>query len=547
MKKATLFLLVLHLTTRTVYAQIDWGKYAHSFPEGVMDKPLTVGVIAAIAKPNDSYWDTRASTDKLAELATDSLFPGLSSANIVARTTFDTARVHFFLHGVTPKNASDYQFRIAEYPTNHVLIPWSCPHWFTKSGQVKTFGLMAYLGGFTAPPGHWLSVEVRKTDSHQLVSASVIAWVPIRPRIASLYTSDNLNDFFKKLQYPWARENDANRVAGRVDKPSEPLTLPATNRNLIFVLNAKIYSKEQVQYELIRDGDVVVPWKNNDYDNSFIWLKDYTPGRYRLNIRYTVQPQHVTDYYFAVEPAWYQSAGFKIMVGIFTAACLGAGLLLVLFVRQKQKSRRALANKTKLQLELRAIHAQLNPHFVFNALSSIQGLINKQDMQGANNYLTDFARLMRESLTNSHKAEISLNEEIQGLDTYLKLEQLRFGFQYQITVDEAINRYDTSIPALLLQPLVENAVKHGISALQEAGLVTIRFDKTGETLAVRIMDNGRGGFPATQSTGGFGLKLTRDRIKLLNELNRGQLIQLAITPRLPTGTEVVLLFNHWFV
>ena len=99
---------------------------------------------------------------------------------------------------------------------------------------------------------------------------------------------------------------------------------------------------------------------------------------------------------------------------------------------------------------------------------------------------------MRESLANSHKDEVSLHEEIQSLDTYLRLEQLRFGFQYQITLDPAINRFDTSIPALLVQPLVENAVKHGVSALQEAGRVTIDFRRTGETMIVYVADNGRG-------------------------------------------------------
>lgn len=199
----------------------------------------------------------------------------------------------------------------------------------------------------------------------------------------------------------------------------------------------------------------------------------------------------------------------------------------------------------KLQLELKTIYAQLNPHFVFNALSSIQGLINQQDIQGANNYLSDFARLMRESLTNSNKEEISLHEEIRGLETYLKLEQLRFGFAYQISLDDSIQRYDSSIPALLLQPLVENAVKHGVSTLGKDGRVDIHFDRNGDTMIVRIADNGKGFLSETPSTG-FGLKVTRDRIKLMNELNRSQPIQLEITPRSPLGTEIILRFNHWF-
>ena len=554
MNKATSFLLLLLLTIPAAYAQFDWGNYSHSFPDGTTDKPTTVGMITAIRKPNDSYWHV-AVDNQLNQLAEDSLFRGLLPANIVARTTFDTARVHFFLHGVTPKNAADYQFRVKEYPGQTVLVPWRIPrqfttanHWRRPQGTNMVLPQIAYLGGFTAPLGHMVSVEVRSTRTQQRVGASVVAWVPIRPAIANLYTSDDIGAFLKKLEYPWAKEKASDKsgeLSGRLDQVNNPLTMPATNRNLIFYLNAKIYNKEEMQYELLRNGQVIIPWKSNDYDNSFIWLEDYTHGSYRLNIRYTVQPQHVTSYYFVVQPAWYQSLWFRGMVGAFIAACMGAGIFGVLFVRQKQKSREALANKTKLQLELKAIYAQLNPHFVFNALSSIQGLINKQDMLGANTYLADFARLMRESLANSHKEAISLQEEIQGLDTYLKLEQLRFGFRYQITPDAAINRFNTSIPSLLLQPLVENAVKHGVSALREAGLITIRFDKTGEAMTVSITDNGRG-FDAGQPTSGFGLKLTRDRIKLLNELNSEQPIQLTINQQLTTGTEVVLRFNHWF-
>ncbi len=90
-------------------------------------------------------------------------------------------------------------------------------------------------------------------------------------------------------------------------------------------------------------------------------------------------------------------------------------LLVVLFARQRQKNREAESNKTKLQLELKAIMRSSTRTFVFNALSSIQGLINKQDITGANRYLSDFARLMRESLTNSNKSEIPLSEEIRIL------------------------------------------------------------------------------------------------------------------------------------
>ncbi|CCH00851.1 Inner membrane protein yehU [Fibrella aestuarina BUZ 2] len=521
------------------YGQIDWGAYSQSFPDGATDNPATVALMLAIPSANNSFWTTHETCPQLNKLVSDSSFRQVRPADLVARTTFDTARAHFFLHGVRPNNAAAYEFRVLDYPTNRVVVPWHQIEQFTEASLMQQSGLpqMGYLGGFRAPLGHTLIVDVRKANTGQIVATSLIAWVAIRPVITNVYTSDNLDDFLKKLQYPWARETKRH--------PAEPLTLPSTNTNLILVLNAAIYHKEQVQYELVRNEDVVIPWTNNAYDNSFVWLKDYKPGTYQVRLRYTAQPQHVTTYRFVVEPAWYESRGFKIMVGIVVAACLGAIFFLLLYVQQKQKSRQELAKKTKLQLELKAIYAQLNPHFVFNALNSIQGLINKQDIQGANNYLSDFARLLRESLTNSNKDEISIHEELQGLDTYLKLERLRFGFEYQISLADSINPYDGSIPALLLQPLVENAVKHGVSALGDAGRIQVRFDRINDTMLVQISDNGNG-FRGDAPTGGFGLKLTRDRINLLTELNREQPIELEIAPPSPTGATLTLRFNHWF-
>lgn len=542
MKNISLYLLLL-LVSRTAFGQIDWEAYSQSFPRGATQDPKTVALVLAIPKNNNSFWTLDASSPHFFALVKDTAFQRIRSDNLLARTTFDTARAQFFLHGVNPENANNYQFRVVEYPTNRILVPWQRIDRFTDSVFIKRSGLprMAYLGGYKAPLGHSLIVDVRKIDADRMIGTSLVTWVPIKPVIANIYTSDNLDAFLRKLQYPWAKELDQSRVS----PPAVPLTLPFSNTNLILLLAATIYQKDQVQYELVRNGQVMTPWRNNEYDNSFIWLKGYEPGTYQLNIRYAVQPQHITKFHFEVEPAWYQSTGFKIMIGVFLATCLGAFLFLMLYIQQKQKSRQELANKMKLQLELKAIYAQLNPHFVFNALSSIQGLINKQDIQGANNYLSDFARLMRESLTNSNREDVPLQEEIQGLATYLKLEQLRFGFTYQITLDESINRYETSIPALLLQPLVENAVKHGVSALGEAGLVEVRFDKTGDSMVVRIIDNGKG-LLVGASTGGFGIKLTRDRINLLNELNREQPIYFDLASRLPAGTEIILRFNHWF-
>jgi two-component system LytT family sensor kinase len=542
MKQALLILSCWLLTFGTAHGQINWGDYSQSFPNGATDQQSTIALILAIPKENNSFWVTNPESKYFTELAKDSAFSKARPNNIVARTTFDQAPAHFFLHGVNLKNAHLYQFRVISYPGNNIVIPWRAVNRFTDSTVTKHSGLprMAYLGGYKAPSGKMLIMDVRNVESGQIIATAMIAWEPIKPIISNIYTSKNFDEFLKKLQYPWAAVKEPAAVS------TGNVKIPFNNTNIIFFLKADIYSRKQVQYQLIRKGKIVTPWRYNDYDNSFIWIKDCPPGDYVVRIRYTVQPQHITESHFEIEPAWYQTNLFRVITGIFTTSILGALLFIVLFIRQRQKTTEELATRTKLQLEMKAIYAQLNPHFVFNALSSIQGLINKQDIRAANNYLSDFAQLLRQSLNNSNKDDIPIKEELHLLNNYLKLEQLRFGFSYHITADPEINVYESNIPALLLQPLVENAVKHGLSSLHGNGMITIVFKKNGNTMLVVITDNGKG-FNDQNLAGGFGLKLTHDRIKLLNGLQPKQPIEIALLQVVPSGMQITLTFNHWFL
>lgn len=540
MRKAGTLILFFACSARLACAQIDWGTYSQSALTGVMDNPSSIGLIVTIGRGNNSFWVADEKSKYFDELLKDTAFLQMHGESIIARTTFDTARVHFFLHGIDKRTAADYQYRVIEYPSR-IVEPWIPVSRFTDSLVIKHSGLpqMAYLGGYKAQLSNMLIVDVRKIGSKRITATALVAWESIKPIVTNVYTSNNFDAFLQRLQYPWS-----NQAAKKGFMPGD-IKLSSANTNLIFFLKADIYHRKQLQYELIRNGHVVIPWKDNDYDNSFVWLKQKQPGKYQVNIRYAAQPQHITTKNFEVSPAWYQSNWFKIAAGVFIAACAGLLVFLLLLIRQKRRTRLEVANKTKLQLELKAIHAQLNPHFVFNALSSIQGLINKQDLKGANIYLADFAKLMRESLKGGNKDEIPLRKEIEVLETYLNLEQLRFGFHSQIIIQPDINCYETNIPSLLLQPLVENAVKHGIATMHESGKIEIHFSKTEDSMVVVLSDNGTG-FNTNDQTTGYGLKLTRDRIKLLNELKPEQQIRFEIHSRL-SGTRITLTFNNWFL
>ncbi|MBK6937386.1 MAG: histidine kinase [Chitinophagaceae bacterium] len=175
---------------------------------------------------------------------------------------------------------------------------------------------------------------------------------------------------------------------------------------------------------------------------------------------------------------------------------------IILYLQQLRNKRRQEAALIKLQtekriteLEMQALKAQINPHFVFNCLNSIKGFIYEKDYRQADKYLDKFSELMRSTIDNSDAAIISLSDEIKYLDNYLQLEKLRFSdkFEYTVAVDSMIDKDIYFVPAMLLQPYVENAIRHGMRFLEERkGQITIIAKREKEYLVLEIDDNGIG-------------------------------------------------------
>jgi LytS/YehU family sensor histidine kinase len=152
---------------------------------------------------------------------------------------------------------------------------------------------------------------------------------------------------------------------------------------------------------------------------------------------------------------------------------------------------------------------------------------------------------MRDSLKASDKEFVNIFTEIKILENYLALEKLRFGFDYHIKVSREIDASAIEMPALFLQPLVENAVKHGISALQENGQLIVLFEKLDNDMVVTVNDNGKG-FNPNDNANGFGLQLTKERIKLLNQTLNGQHIEFLVK-RTDNVTQVIIHFKNWLI
>jgi len=193
---------------------------------------------------------------------------------------------------------------------------------------------------------------------------------------------------------------------------------------------------------------------------------------------------------------------------------------------QKDFELKQLENEKKQsELEMQALRAQMNPHFIFNCLSSINRFILKNESKIASNYLTRFSRLMRMVLMNSQKPLVSLDDELEMLEIYLEMERLRFrnSFDYAITFLNAIDSDNVYIPPLLLQPFCENAIWHGLMHKDGPGRLDIELSVLDSVLNCIITDNGVGRQKAEELNSktaekekSMGLRITTERLALLN-------------------------------
>lgn len=232
--------------------------------------------------------------------------------------------------------------------------------------------------------------------------------------------------------------------------------------------------------------------------------------------------------------------------------------LLVYFWGQAQKRNREIerqqAEKDRNQLEfellnkeLSALRAQMNPHFLFNSLSSINDFIMHEDPRSASNYLAKFSHLMRMILNNSKEKVISLANELEALDLYIEMENLRLNgkLSYELQVDEKLDSAEIYVPSMIIQPYVENSIKHGIAPKEGDALIQIKITDKDKNIEIRVIDDGIGREASLERNKSrktykksLGMSITKDRLKLINDATDTSI--KIIDHEDPTGTEVIL-------
>jgi ligand-binding sensor domain-containing protein len=289
----------------------------------------------------------------------------------------------------------------------------------------------------------------------------------------------------------WSEITESGNWSGL---PLHKFRIPYNKNTLTFYFHILQYSEpSKAQYRYKLEG-FQKDWTSYDAETKAVFT-NLPDGNYSFKINGLLlsHPGQITEkeIQFRILPPWWKTWWF--ILGIFTLIVTGS----FLFIRYRINliKRESEINQKMASLKLEALKAQMNPHFIFNAFNSIQKYILNQDSKSALNYMSDFAALIRKTLDNSTKEMISLTDEISYLKSYIELEQRRVpNLTYTFDLDKEIDTDELYLPPMLIQPVVENSILHGIRHMDKEGRIIIKFCLSAETgrLICTVEDNGIG-------------------------------------------------------
>ena len=251
-----------------------------------------------------------------------------------------------------------------------------------------------------------------------------------------------------------------------------------------------------------------------------------------------------------VEPMFFTYVGAIIEVIMF-ALIVGDRVDYIEKLKNRAKAEAMLKTKEIADLKMTALQSQMDPHFLYNSLNSINNFILQNEKEKASDYITKFSRLIREVLQKSSSLTIPLSEELGILGLYVRLEQMRMedGFDYVVTVDDDIDLDQIQVPPLFIQPFIENAIWHGFVNKSDYKKINLTLYNEDDKVRCEIIDNGIGikkskrlKKSSSRARKSFGLQTSEDRIRLLHENEKVYVIIEDITDSKSSGTKVTLKF-----
>jgi streptogramin lyase len=315
--------------------------------------------------------------------------------------------------------------------------------------------------------------------------------------------------------------------------PDGPLTKPLSGTKEIRLKHDQnVFSLSFTATDYGNPEDKTFYYKLENYDEDWrlsgadekAYYFNVPPGKYVFRIKVSNNTNGATaekGISIIISPPWWQTWWAYLLY----ALVIVIAVILIDRVQKKKVIRKARELGRERELEMQALRAQMNPHFIFNCLSSINNFVLKNETEEASDYLTKFSRLIRTVLNNSKKSYIPLEDELDMLRLYLEMETLRFkgGFKYYIHKEEKIDSSAIFIPPLLIQPFVENAIWHGLLHKAAPGRLDISVKVEKNILICIIEDNGVGRSFARVSESksvekkkSLGIQITRERLSLIN-------------------------------
>lgn len=296
--------------------------------------------------------------------------------------------------------------------------------------------------------------------------------------------------------------------------------------------------------------------KTVQVNSNEIFLENLSPGTYQLTV-YGINNDGVKSlnpavFYIAITAPFWQTWWFISIAALLLAFGISVLIRVIVGNVKKAEEAKTMVNKLMAEYQITALQAQMNPHFIFNSINTIQSYILERDEEEAYNYLSKFGRLIRMVLHHSQEKTLLLEKELEVLNLYIDLEKLRFDdcFDYELIFQDSVNPSGIYVPGMLIQPYVENAIWHGIVNLKgkRRGQLVITIQQTNDLLSVSIKDNGVGrekamSFRKNQRHKSVGMQLTAQRLKIMNQLHgyetaNVEVIDLFNEANEPEGTEV---------
>lgn len=313
-------------------------------------------------------------------------------------------------------------------------------------------------------------------------------------------------------------------------------------------------------YRLQQSHDYQFKFSDSDHwtatKDGKIFIPNLSHGKYNILMKgisnFSGEETGIVTLYITIQPFLYQSWWFKVLMALALLS------LFYLFYKWRLASEN---EKSKLKaeyehrmvlLEMQKLRSQMNPHFIFNALNSINGFIVENQTHLASDYLTKFSRLIRMILDHSKSDMISLTKELEALNLYVMMEKNRFdqSFDFQITIAEHIDTDQIEVPPLILQPYIENSIWHGLMHQQKKGYISLIITQEIDQLCFAIEDNGVGRQKAGElkskknvKSNSYGMQITYNRIKDHHFSNTVEISDILDSTGKVQGTRVIILLK----